>query len=63
MKAADIGLVMETLNKHVHNQAPAVDNDKKHQFDGRDIVVGGSMTMPIDISVLATIMSITRNGR
>jgi hypothetical protein len=35
----------------------------KSILKGRDIIMGGSIIIPIDINVLETTISITRNGR
>ncbi len=35
---------------------------KSRILNGSDIIVGGSIIMPMDMSVLATIISMTMNG-
>jgi len=41
---------------------PAVDQHEQHSLKGNEMITGGSIIIPIDITVLATTTSITRNG-
>ena len=50
------------MDQRARNKAPAVNQDEKISLNGSDTRTGGSMIMPIDMSIEATTRSMIRNG-
>ncbi len=54
---------MERAHEAADQQVPAVDQHKERILKGSEIDVGGSIIMPIAMTMVETIRSMTKNGQ